>query len=424
MKKILLFILDGLADRPTKTLQGKTPLQEARKPFLNYLASQGSTGLFYSISPGVSPSTELAHFSFLGYLPEFPGRAYLEALGRGIERKEVVLYINISSVKKSGEELIPIERHPPGTEEEFKQLFETISRESPKEIEIIYDRKGEGFLFLKDFKDPQLTDSDPFFSDIPVLKIKGTPENKKAAEILNRFLLKTHRVLAKHPLNQKRKAQKKSPLNFLLTKWAGKKRKATSFPEKYGLKAALIASTPLFKGIARYLKMEYFEVEAKSPKIELEEKINLALKLSKEFDFILIHTKTPDEISHKRDPHLKKKVIEEMDAPFKKLTQVKKNLIISVTSDHATPSEGTLIHSGDPSPLLIVGEGIPKDEVRAFDEICCRKGYLGILKKNELLFTLLNYADRIGYLRDPHFNFPPARPSNLNIEPLRLSEFI
>jgi 2,3-bisphosphoglycerate-independent phosphoglycerate mutase len=175
--------------------------------------------------------------------------------------------------------------------------------------------------------------------------------------------------------------------------------------------------------MARYFKMEYFEVEAKSPKRELEEKINLALKLSRKLDFILIHTKTPDEVSHKRDPHLKKRVIEEMDAPFKKLTQVKKDLIISVTSDHATPSEGTLIHSGDPSPLLILGEGVPKDSVRTFDEISCRKGYLGILKGNELLLTLLNYADRIGYLQDSHLNFSPARPSNLNIEPLRLSEF-
>jgi 2,3-bisphosphoglycerate-independent phosphoglycerate mutase len=424
MKKILLFILDGLADRPTKTLNGKTPLQEAKKTYLNWMASLGSTGLFYSISPGISPSTELAHFSFLGYLQEFPGRAYLEALGRGMEREEVVIYVNISSVKKKGKNLLPIDRHPEGKEEEFKQIFKTISKNCPEGFEIIYDEKGEGFLFLKNSKDAYLTDSDPFFPHIPVLKIKGTSENEKTIKVINNFLLKMYKLLENHSVNKKREAHKKPPLNFLLTKWAGKKREVTPFSLKYGLKGAVIASTYLFKGIAKHLHMEYFEVKENLPKAEIEEKVNLALRLSEKFDFILVHTKTLDEVSHKRDPRLKKRIIEEIDASFKKLAQLRNNLIISITSDHATPSEGTLIHSGDPSPLLIFGKGVPKDGVKSFDEISCGKGYLGILKGIDLMLTLLNYADRIGYLRNSHFNFlSPSRPSNLNIEPLDLDEF-
>ena len=46
----------------------------------------GSNGLLYAVGPGRAPSSEVAHWSMLGYRPdEFPGRAVFEALGRGQE---------------------------------------------------------------------------------------------------------------------------------------------------------------------------------------------------------------------------------------------------------------------------------------------------------------------------------------------------
>ena len=43
--KYLLFLCEGLSDRPVAAMDGKTPLSAAEKPVLDRLASEGETGL-------------------------------------------------------------------------------------------------------------------------------------------------------------------------------------------------------------------------------------------------------------------------------------------------------------------------------------------------------------------------------------------
>ena len=82
MHPIVVLLLDGLGDRAHESLGGRTANEAARTPNLDAFAARGSTGLFYSVGPGRAPSSEVAHWSLLGYRPEeFPNRAVLEALG-------------------------------------------------------------------------------------------------------------------------------------------------------------------------------------------------------------------------------------------------------------------------------------------------------------------------------------------------------
>ena len=86
MYPIVVFLLDGLGDRAHEVLGGRTGNEAASTPTLDALAARGSCGLLYSVGPGRAPSSEVAHWSLLGYRPdEFPGRAVFEALGRGQE---------------------------------------------------------------------------------------------------------------------------------------------------------------------------------------------------------------------------------------------------------------------------------------------------------------------------------------------------
>ena len=86
MYPIVVFLLDGLADRAHEVLGGRTGNEAASTPNLDALAAGGSCGLLYAVGPGRAPSSEVAHWSMLGYRPdEFPGRAVFEALGRGQE---------------------------------------------------------------------------------------------------------------------------------------------------------------------------------------------------------------------------------------------------------------------------------------------------------------------------------------------------
>ncbi len=115
------------------------------------------------------------------------------------------------------------------------------------------------------------------------------------------------------------------------------------------------------------------------------------------YDFIHVHTKAPDVAAHTKNPYAKIAAIEALDRGLGKiidsLLNDKESLII-ITSDHSTPSSGKLIHSGEPVPLLIVGEGVRRDSIKSFDEVNCAGGSLGFVHGKEFMYLVLNYLDR------------------------------
>jgi len=85
--KLLYVCLDGLADDPIPELDGRTPLEAARTPNLDALASKGRTGTVITVGPGIAPESDIGVFGILGYDPkeEHPGRGVLEAIGVGMD---------------------------------------------------------------------------------------------------------------------------------------------------------------------------------------------------------------------------------------------------------------------------------------------------------------------------------------------------
>src|SRR3989304_2630247 len=81
---ILLILFDGLADRPAPELDGRTPLEAARTPNLDRLATEGMNGLFHPKSPGYPLGSPLALHLMFGYAEEeFPDRGPPLATPRG-----------------------------------------------------------------------------------------------------------------------------------------------------------------------------------------------------------------------------------------------------------------------------------------------------------------------------------------------------
>ena len=70
MYPIVVFLLDGLGDRAHGVLGGKTGNEAATTPNLDRLAAAGSCGVLYAVGPGRAPSSEVAHWSMLGYRPD------------------------------------------------------------------------------------------------------------------------------------------------------------------------------------------------------------------------------------------------------------------------------------------------------------------------------------------------------------------
>jgi 2,3-bisphosphoglycerate-independent phosphoglycerate mutase len=142
------------------------------------------------------------------------------------------------------------------------------------------------------------------------------------------------------------------------------------------------------------------------------------------YDFVHVHTKAPDEAAHTKDPLAKKRVLESLDrglgqaiAPLLADPEV----LIIATADHATPSTGPLIHSGESVPLTFCGPGVRRDRVQAFDEINAAGGALGPVRGRELMYLILNHLDRakLQGLMDSPVDRPywPALSEPFRLEP-------
>src|SRR3972149_269573 len=85
--KYCLIIPDGLADYTIEKLSGRTPVEAARTPNLDFLAQNGQLGTVRPIPGGFPPGSDVANLTIVGYDPKvyYSGRAPLEAASIGIK---------------------------------------------------------------------------------------------------------------------------------------------------------------------------------------------------------------------------------------------------------------------------------------------------------------------------------------------------
>ncbi|MGE0683128.1 MAG: alkaline phosphatase family protein [Candidatus Binatia bacterium] len=414
--KILLVILDGLADRPQKVLGGKTPLEAAHIPQLDRLAELGINGLLVPGAPGVPLESEFSHFLLFGYpADKFPGRAAFETIGRGFEiaPHSVVLLASFASTTvidgKVRRDSIVWEERRPQDEDDCRELCTELTDYESCGIRFFLQSCSRCEAILTLFGGPSryVSDVDPFYNGafvaraLPLVEDPDQGNAERTAAALNDYLSWAHRRLTSHPLNRKRQGRGLPPLNFLLTKWAAAPPDVPSFQEQNGLHAASVENYPLYIGIARICGMTPVAVpQHNSVAEDFREKLRTAEDLFRQgYEFVHLHSKGPDVAAHRKDPLGKKSAIEAIDSvlgPLVKQIEHHEDILVVVTGDHATPSSGPLIHSGEAVPLIITGgPNVLVDEVKNFHERAAIAGGLGRIHSADLMPVLLNLTDRV-----------------------------
>jgi len=409
-KKCILILLDGLGDRSYDQFGDRTPLQAARTPTLDRLARHGSNGMYHAGRPGQALPSENAHFLMFGYdMAEFPGRGALEAVGMGIDLAgdDVAILSHVVSVKKSGHRLILVEGKPTVTDDEMVSLTEEISSFESDALKIRFHPAGwiRGVLTIHGRASRFITDSDPFINGRPLVSVVPWETYRhdeaaiRSAQALTAYLTHVYRKLDMHPLNVFRKKNGELPINAMVTQRAGQLQTPLPFTEKYGLKGLTMASGVVYQGLGNYIGMDTKKVrDSDNPGLDMAERLKMALEHLDNYDFIHIHTKTPDEAAHQKNPSVKKAVIESLDQGIAEGIQPfieNPDVLTIITADHSTPSEGPLIHSGESVPLLLHGRGVRTDSVERFDEVSAATGAVGNLRGKELMYAILNLLDRV-----------------------------
>jgi 2,3-bisphosphoglycerate-independent phosphoglycerate mutase len=429
MYPIFVVLLDGLADRAHDSLGGRTANEVADTPNLDAFAAGGSCGLIYGVGPGRAPSSEIAHWAMLGYTPEeFPGRAVLEAVGAEQETDPAHVFafaaLRPAERRRDG---IWLTGRPRKSGEDEDDVVELIAACAQLEVDgfrfdLTHIRRGEGILRVHPDADDRVTDSDAFFKDrYPVLRPQAqVPEAELTARAAERWTKQTIDLLAAHPVNERRQRDGLPALNVLTLKWWGRPRQNPSFSERHGLRGSFLADSRFLLGLARQIGLEpRYVPETEGPASDLRARVDLARERLEAGDtFVFSHLKATDMAGHTKDPEIKKRVIETLDAELGSLP--KDSVIVCVTGDHATPTYLDVIHSGDPVPFVVNGPGVRADDVERFGELDFARGIFAQLRGPDMMPVLLNAADRPLFLGSRPTPFPGADGYPEVLEPLVL----
>lgn len=144
--KYIVILGDGMADKPIAELKDQTPLAYANTPKMDELAAKGEIGMVHTVPDGMSPGSDTANLSVLGYNPRkyYSGRSPLEALSIGVPMKDTDIALRCNIVTLS-EEDCPYEEqtiidHSSGeiSTEDAAVLLDAVKKELETEIYKFY----------------------------------------------------------------------------------------------------------------------------------------------------------------------------------------------------------------------------------------------------------------------------------------------
>lgn len=379
--KYIVMLGDGMADHKVPSLGGKTPLQCAVKPNMDYIASRGEVGLVNTVPEGMVPESDTANLSVMGYDPRVysKGRSPLEAASMGIEMRgdETAIRANIVTLGGDGdyEDLIMVD-HSSGeiSTDDARVLIEAVGKEFGSEYRRFYT--GVSYRHCLIWRDcPDFTDfSRPH--DIIGKRIgEYLPYGENGSEF-RRLMRESYGFLSKHPLNKKRVSEGKRPANSLWLWSPGKKPSLPSFYDRTGLKASVVCAVDLIKGIGFCAGMRVPKVPGATGALNTDysAKREAALaELENGADFVYIHVEAPDECGHQGNPADKIRSIENidkyiLDGLMKELRARGERFRILLMPDHPTPVE-VRTHTREAVPYAIYDSGAEKcSGVDIYDE--------------------------------------------------------
>ncbi len=409
--KGVLVLIDGVGDKACRQLGGRTPLEVAETPNLDYMTKKGIIGEMYPINDEMTPESDTAVVSILGNKHQISERGVFEAIGAGLNfnRGDLALRTNFATITSLPGDVIDRRAGRTLTTKEAGILAKEINKIFlPRKYLFKSTIQHRGVLILRGGFSDNITNTDPAYP------IKGKHQEKYkfkfsepldddensqyTSNMINEFTEQVYNKLKNHSINQKREKKGMVPANILLMRDGG-----IEIPNLKKLKKWMaIQYMPLEIGICKVAGMKVFSFE--HPKMKsldvyknLHDVLNKAVKFSiktlkkqnKKFDYGYIHFKETDVAGHDNKPLEKKEMIELLDKKFfsflRKFSEKNKFKVV-VTGDHSTPCN-LKAHSADPLPTLFFNpsEEKEKDECVAFNEKQAKKGAFGKIYGQELL---------------------------------------
>jgi 2,3-bisphosphoglycerate-independent phosphoglycerate mutase len=405
--KYVIVIGDGMADYPLEELNGETPLQRAKTPNMDYIASHGVSGMLKNVPANLKPGSDVANLSILGYDPEkfYTGRGPLEAPSVGAELEPGDVAFRCNFITEANGSLDDFNAGHISTEEAselidaLNKFMDPLNEEYHKLGKFYVGTSYRNLFVYSDEKSAVLESAPPH--DVvgePISENLLKPSEDENAQILNGVMLQSKKVLENHPVNKKRLEAGKKPANMAWLWGQGVKPSIPQFSEEYGLKGAVITGVDLIKGIGIYMGLTVINVPGATGYYDTDysAKAEYALEALKNHDLVFIHVEAPDEAGHAGDLTEKIKAVECIDKKI--LGKLLKNLpafgdyAVAVMPDHPTPVH-VKTHTRDPVPYAMFSTNADPDEVEEYDEPSAKNGSQGVIEGHKFMKNFLDHAD-------------------------------
>lgn len=361
--KYVVILGDGMADWPIDELDGRTPLEYANTPFMDELSKKAEQGMVRTVPSGMSPGSDTANLSVLGYDPRkyYSGRSPLEALSIGVEMKntDVALRCNIVTLSEDEDryEDRTIIDHSSSeiSTEDAAVLLDAVKKE--------LERDGYKFYVGTSYRHLLIIDKGTVMPLVQPHDVLGQVVGDKLPkdQVLREMMIKSYDILVNHPINIERKKKGLNPANSLWFWGAGTKPNLSSFSEKTKKNGAMISAVDLLKGIAVGADMKVIMVEGANGGLhtnyEGKAKAAIDTLINDGNDFVYVHVEAPDEMGHQGSVERKIKSIENLDSRiikpiFEGVTKAGEDIRMLIMPDHPTPIK-IRTHTDEPIPYML-----------------------------------------------------------------------
>lgn len=388
-----------MADYPVDFFDGKTILEVAKKPTIDYMCAHGELGMVKTVQDGMKPGSDVANLSVMGYDTRecYSGRSPLEAASIGVEMKDDDVTFRTNLVTLSDEENYEDKTmldYSAGeiTTKEANELINAVAEELNTDKIKFYAGISYRHLCVWNGGSTNVDMTPPH--DISDKKIADHLPKGDGADVFLEMMKKSEKILKEHPVNKARVAAGKNPATSIWPWGEGTKPQLENFEEKFGLKGSVISAVDLIKGIAKCAGMNSIDVEGATGNCETnwDGKAQAALDAILDgSDFVYLHMEAPDEMGHQGAPEKKKFAVETIDAKVVKFLkdELEKRGIdykMLIMPDHPTPIS-LKTHVSDPVPYVIYDSTKELDTGLSYTEENGKKTSLYIEKG----YTLMNH---------------------------------
>ena len=361
--KYIIIHGDGMGDWPCDELAGRTPLEAARKPNMDLIATRGDLGLVATIPKGMPPGSDVGTMTMLGYDPAryHTGRAPIEAASQGLDigPRDVVFRMNLVALKPAPDGATVMDDFTTGhisSEESARIVGDLKAALSGDGIELF---NGVSYRHLMVWRNGPTTTRLTPPHDITGKPIDPDLPRGEGAERLRHLMARATDVLRDHPVNRERRAANKAEATCVWFWGQGTRPAVPTLEERFGVRGSVISAVDLVRGLGRLAGLEVIQVPGATGFLDTDygAKARYGLAALEARDFLLLHVEAPDEAGHMGRADLKVEAIEKIDQlvlgpmleGLKRLGEYR----LLLMPDHPTPCK-IKTHSNEPVPFAMV----------------------------------------------------------------------